>query len=828
MAFPYLFPACFFTAGIWLAPKLGLRGGPALSLAGVSLVSSWLLYFLSKKGSPYPFLLIAALFLGTAALSTWEDDYKANPVRALRVEGYADFFGRLYKSPSRGIDRDYIFLRLEKLEVGGRTRAAVGNLRVSVAHSEVFPQKIKFITGDRVRLSAKILEPAEFRNFGPSLSAGYLKSQNLHGLAFCKSPLLFERLETGQAFGAMRLASALRQSLQNRIEAHFPDAKTGGLSQPGAVLEALLLGERRRIDDEVTLDFQESGLLHLIAISGAHIGIISVLLLTLFRFAGLASRPSALALVVLLVFYSLLVEGTASVLRATIMASAYLVGRLLWREAHILNAMAFSALFLLLANPFNLFDPGFQLTYAATLAIVLYQPRLVKCLPRLPLKIGEMLALSLAAQLGVMPLVAAAFNRVAVAPLLLNLAAVPLVAVIMAAGYIFLPLALIAASLAHPLALVLKPMLSLLMALSRLSEASSVLSYRVPNPGLWVVIGYYVFLLAFLLPRRFRLQVPLAFAGWAAFTLVLVLHPFGSKSENLRLTFLDVGQGDSILIEFPGTRKMLVDGGGMPTGSFDPGERVVSPFLWRLGVKKLDTIVSSHAHPDHIKGLASIARNFNPAELWEAPGLEENLLRQRLLEALPSRAVRRNVGRGFVRTEAGVRVEVLHPGRDGPSRETEANDRSIVLRISWGRTVFLLTGDVGLDAEKEIIQAGLVLCSGVLKAGHHGSDSSSGGDFLERVRPRVAIITVGRTNSYGLPQEEVLRRLEAAGAVIYRTDKDGAVEIIADGRSYAVRTASDPERYRVFQGGPISAVFSALFPACSTGPRLGARYSRHS
>ena len=799
MSYPFLWPACAWTAGIWVCSQTGLASGPAMGMAGVCLAAAWLSFFVSSSRAVLVYLLLAAFFLGAGSLAVQERHYETNAVHGLKAEGYMDFFGRLYKSPSRGIDRDYLFLRLEKMENGSGIQALRGNIRVSVPHSRLFPKKRTLRTGDRVRLTAGIVVPAEYRNFTPPRSTPYLQTQNLHALAFSKSPLLVEKTERAVPLSIRRIASSLRQAFQDRVEERFGDAQSGGLSQAGAVLEALLLGERRRMDDTVTLAFQESGLLHLIAISGAHIGIICVLLLGFFRIVGLASRPSALLLILSLVFYTVLVEGSPSVLRSTIIAVSFLAGRLIWRESHILNSLAYSAFFLLFLNPFSLFDPGFQLTYAATLSIVLFQPRIVQRLPRLPLKTSQALALSLAAQVGVIPIIAAAFNRVALASIVLNLAAVPLVAAIMAAGYVYFPAAYIAPGAAGLLSGALKLMISLLLCLSRLSGASPLLSFRVPNPSLVTILGYYIFLLGLLLPVKRRGQKAVWLSGLALVTALIVFHPWCASVGNLRITVLDVGQGDSILLEFPGRAKMLIDGGGMPTGSFDPGEKVVSPALWRKGINTLDIIVSTHPHPDHIKGLAAVARNFKPRELWEAPAADDDVLRQKLRASLPDGTVPRVVTRGFKRRIAGVLLEVLHPGPEAPLSGAAANDQSLVLRVSYGRTAFILAADIGRAAEDQIIGSGLPLRGGVLKAGHHGSDSSSSPEFLNRVSPRLAIISIGRGNAFGLPREETLKRFRAAGAVVFRTDNEGAVEVTSDGRSYAVRTAARPDLFRIFR-----------------------------
>lgn len=802
MSFPLLLPAAAWAAGTWTAGFTRWGPGPALGLAAACLAAGWLSYFLSTAKATTAYLLAACFFLGAASLALHERGFASNPLQSLPAGDYHDFSGTLFRSPSRGIDRDYLFLRVDRLEAAGPPLGRAGNLRVAVPHTSVFPARGRLLSGDALRLTARITPPIEFRNFGPAVGPPYLRSQGLHNLAFAKSALFVEALPGRRGFSMRRAASALRQSFQDGIERHFR-AADGGLTRAGAVLEAMLLGERRRMDEDVTLSFQESGLFHLIAISGAHVAIISLLSLAAFRRIGLPPRPAAALLIALLLFYAMLVEGSPSVLRATIMAAILAGARLFWREANTLNTAASSFIFLLLLNPFSLFEAGFELTYAATLSIILFERRIASRLPRLPWGVDRMLALSAAALAGIGPIIAGEFHRVTPAPLVLNLAAMPVVAAIMAAGFVFLPLACVSRFLGAIAAFVLKGLIGLFLGISGLAGLSPVLSFRVAVPAWPVVFGYYAFLLALLLPRRSRWQRPAVVAGFIVFASLLVIPPRTAPLPGLRVTFLDVGQGDSILVEFPGRTKMLVDGGGSPTGTFDTGERVVSPRLWREGVTRLAIIVSTHPHPDHIKGLMAVARNFGPAELWQGPdppwaGGEEKLSRD-LERAMPGGSARLALTRGYSRTISDVRVDILHPGRSFAAPPDDANDRSLVLRIRYGRTSFLLVGDSGFAAEAELARSGYDLRSGVLKAGHHGSDSSSGRDFLGRVAPRLAVITVGAGNPYGLPRPAALARIGGAGASIYRTDRDGAVEITSDGRVYSVRTASDPDKTRIFR-----------------------------
>jgi len=270
----------------------------------------------------------------------------------------------------------------------------------------------------------------------------------------------------------------------------------------------------------------------------------------------------------------------------------------------------------------------------------------------------------------------------------------------------------------------------------------------------------------------------------------LITHPFPSLSKNLKLTFIDVGQGESILIEFPGKKKMLIDGGGFPEGTFDIGENVVSPFLWRKGIKKIDYLVLTHAHPDHLNGLKAVSRNFKVHEFWEAFIPTESEDYTELKRILPKSVASKRLFRGDRHQERNVKIEVLHPEQGEILVPTIRNDDSLVLRLSYGQTAFLLPGDIGIKAERKILEYFSEIKSQVLKSPHHGSRSSSSEDFLESVAPRIVIISVGEGNYYGFPNQEVLERYEQIGAEVFRTDIHGAVEICSNGQTISVRTST--------------------------------------
>jgi competence protein ComEC len=770
---------------------LSIPALPAAVLALASVAAGWSFYAVRADRAAALAVLVAVAASGAVRLTVHDAAYRANPLQTLEAKDYVEVAGRLYRSPGREPDRDVLFIDLRSVGTGGSERAIQGHLRLNVPFARGSRPRLDLVAADHVRVSARLSSGGSFRNFGAFSYERYLQGLGVHRRASTKTSRLVERTAPAPRGSIRSRISRVRRWIQAELERRFPAPDGKDISPAGAVLEALLLGEDGRLDAPTIENLQRTGLYHLFAISGGHIAIINVLLFSLFRLVRLSRRASALALAVFLVFYTVLVEGSPSVLRATLMTLAYLAGRLLWKDVHVLNTIAASAFVLLLVNPSSLFDVGFQLTYAATLTIILFTPPLLRRLPRFPFKTTELFLLSITASLGAMPIVAANFNRVSLSSLALNLAVIPLVGLIMGLGYAYLPFAAAFPGAAPLPAAVLAYLVEVFSRVSRSLDAFPFLSFRVPTPSPAVLAGYFLSLGLLVVRPRLRGQRPATLALLLLFSGLLVLGPFRASSPDLRVTLIDVGQGESILVEFPGRRTMLIDGGGLAGSSFDVGERVVSPVLWRKGLRRIDTMVLTHAHPDHLGGLVAVARNFKVGEFWEGPRPPDRGLYADLGRALGSRVVRRRVGQGARFTEGGVAIEVLHPPLDPEAGPVPAaNETSLVIRMTFGEISFLFMADTGSVTERSLAEAGTGLTAEVLKAGHHGSAGSTSAALLAAVRPRLVLVSAGEGNTYGFPSPDVLTRCREAGAAVLRTDLDGAVEVRTDGRTLRARRAA--------------------------------------
>jgi competence protein ComEC len=409
-------------------------------------------------------------------------------------------------------------------------------------------------------------------------------------------------------------------------------------------------------------------------------------------------------------------------------------------------------------------------------------------------------AVTTAIWLATLPVLAEENQRLATLALPASLVGLPLGAALAATGSLFLALAACGSGLAG-WAAELPLRLCLLCADSLASLASLAAPHSrwiVARPSAWVLLAYLGALSCLVaIARQGRRALP--FCG-LLLLLVLVGVALGraiAPSEApLRLTFLSVGQGDGVVIELPTGQTLVLDAGGSPVGSFDPGERVVAPFLWSRGHTQIEAVVLSHPHPDHANGLPYLLSRFDVGELWRSgepcalPACDEM---ERL--ALGHGVRRLRLGTEPFRRDFGpVSLTLLWPQAPlGYDPDLGENDNSLVFRLTYGSFSALLPGDIEADAERALLATGVELESDVLKAPHHGSDTSSTQPFVDRVRPRDVVFSVGPRNRFGFPRASVVARYAGIAARLGRTDLDGAITFLVDGKGHYRRETAGPE-----------------------------------
>lgn len=417
----------------------------------------------------------------------------------------------------------------------------------------------------------------------------------------------------------------------------------------------------------------------------------------------------------------------------------------------------------------------------------------------------ELVVVSVVLQVGMLPMMAKEFHRVTLQGPVVNFLAVPLTGVIVPLGFLRLGSAMIWMPVGRVLA---KPLGWLVVVQSHVVACFAGMahgSYRIPGPPWWVIAVFFicgVMVAAFLRLERARRRWlwRLTIGGGLAATVVIATHPFPARVDrgDLEVEVLDVGQGDSILVISPKGSTLLIDGGGRFSGfrgheeapGLDPGEEAVSAYLWSRGIKRLDAVALTHAHQDHIGGLQAVLENFRVGQLWLGrETLTPALARLKELAAEKHVMVEHEL-RGQSFDWDGVRVDFLWPRIPPTEVAPEAkNNDSLVLRLQFRERSVLLPGDAEKQAEYSMLGEDDPdeLHADVLKVGHHGSKNSTMPEFLERVGPRVAIISAGEGNPYGHPAVELLERLEERGIRILRTDQEGEISVVTDGHGIQVR-----------------------------------------
>lgn len=559
-----------------------------------------------------------------------------------------------------------------------------------------------------------------------------------------------------------------------------------------ALMKGMLLGDQREVSPELEAVYRDTGIIHILAISGTHVMlVIGALFLALHLFRVTRERTYEI-LFIFLPIYMLLTGLSPSVVRACLMGMIYVLAKRLQYRYSSWHAIAIVFILLTIINPRIFFGVGFQLSFTVTLGIILFTQgfaaKIRAKLPSLSEPVANAVSLTLIAQAFAFPILITSFYEFPLVSVMVNLLLMPIYSILIPWGYLALIIAMISTGVGKLIALPLDGILHMIHNLLERMLQIPQLIISIGVPAFWWWIIYFLLVLLFILPIAF--EKPRLKSVIAAVLMLLLLTPLLLKATDstIKITFIDVGQGDSIVIQGPRNQTILIDGGGAgytfvqyewqrKRDPFDVGKDVVVPALRGLGINQIDWLVISHGDSDHIGGLHHVVQQIKVNHVLVNGKAPTSALELELYDILRQREVPIYTAiRGpWLKWKEDVFWDILHPSSSINVNVESDNNASVVLLLTaYGRT-FLFPGDIEAEGESKIIQQFPELDIDILKVAHHGSKTSTTDAFLHGINPEVAVISVGQNNFYGHPHPDVLQRIQEYKLHLFRTDIHGAI-----------------------------------------------------
>ncbi|PKN38190.1 MAG: DNA internalization-related competence protein ComEC/Rec2 [Deltaproteobacteria bacterium HGW-Deltaproteobacteria-2] len=727
--------------------------------------------------------------------------------------------GIVIEAPLAYLDKNVLIVRCLRIIRDKNYISVSGNIRL------VIPPNLEFQYGDFIRFHSTLKKIHSFNNPGGFDYERYLNLQGIHATGFISDASKIILLRQRTADCTRHYLESFRNYLKQIIY-------NNSSSPQREIIEAMTIGNQNEIPTDVRDNFNKTGAAHILSISGLHIGMVSAVA---FFFAFLILKSSeylmlrfniiklaATAAFIMVLIYAFIAGMGVTVMRSALMALIFLIALISGKQKDLYSTLALAGLIILAISPQALFDISFQLSFMAVLSLIYIVPKFsgiisgnISTLPLWTQGIIHYAYLSvivcIAATIGTLPLIMYYFNRVSCVTIIANLIAVPLLGTLtLAISMLFILSAFFSSTIAGYF--IKLASLFVQISVDMINQLASFpwSSLSTIRPNLIEIAVFY--LLIFLLIQfieakrrtipieslsgRLRIIKYLLVVTVLLFAADIIYFTVRDKlSSDLKITVIDVGQGNSILVQFPGGDNMLIDGGGFSESTFDIGKAVVAPFLYHERIGHIDTAVLSHPHPDHLLGLIYIMNNFDVRQIWKSklPVDPEDFPEWEKTIKSNNQSVCLHSNKSPEKIFNGVKFKVLWPPNYSENdindlSYDDVNDSSLVLKITFGKVSFLIPGDISGDVETQLIEAKTDLRSDVLVVPHHGSNHSSSTEFIKAVSCRYAIVSAGKANVFHHPHPSTMQRYKDAGVNILRTDHNGAIILTTNGNNLKIDT----------------------------------------
>lgn len=631
-----------------------------------------------------------------------------------------------------------------------------------------------------INIKGTIELPSKQRNKGGFDYSKYMYSQGLYGSIFVKEISDIEILCKKE----LNIIQSIQNSILDSFKKLLPREHFG-------IILGMVIGDTFYISDEIEDAFKNSGITHLLAVSGSNVSYI--ILVTKFLFDKIfGKRISNYITIVMVILFIFISGATPSVVRAGVMAIILIMSEILSKQPSILSTIATSAIIILIYNPITICDVGFILSFGGTLGIILlndsiknYFTKKFSILENNKVFIFflDIFTVTISAQIILLPVMCYYFNTISIISIFTNLLVGPFVGIITILGLIMYVLSLISISLAQVVSYSLYILVSIIILISKLCSKIPYANLLLPTPTLYIVIIYYlmVFKLFCKISHTHNAMLKKCINILIILLVVIIIILNVLPKDYIEVNMIDVGQGDSILVK-TNNYNILVDGGGSENSNYDVGNQILVPYLLDNTNGIIDIMFISHFHEDHAEGCISVLEKLKVRKIIIGPQPKNTELLLEVLQIAKEKKIPIiDLKEGDRIILDNVKFEMISPKKIIDNNDL--NNNSMVIRMKYVETEMLFTGDIEKEAESSIIEKITTrnkeykLNVDILKVAHHGSKTSSSAKFLEKIKPKIAIISLGKNNKFGHPNEEVIKRLEELHCEILRTDESGEISL---------------------------------------------------